>query len=55
MSWKTIVHVNDSELYFIAYVTIKSNKIASNRQVYGLDRGNNPEVTRKLSGYILLC
>ena len=28
-----------------------SNKIASNRRVYGSDRGNNPEVTRELSWY----
>ena len=29
------------------YVTINSYKIASNRRVYGSDRGNKPEVTRK--------
>ena len=33
----------------IAYVTINSNKIASNRKVYGSGRGSNPEVTRKLN------
>ena len=37
---------------FIAYLTINSNKIASNRRVYGSDRDNNSEVTCKLSGPI---
>jgi len=40
---------NEVILYIIAYVTINSNKIASNRRVYGSDLGNNLEVTRKLS------
>jgi len=39
--------------FIVAYITINSNKIASNRRVYGSDRGNNPEVIHKLSGTIL--